>query len=42
VHFGLGPDQLIDRIELSWPTGDKQVLTNVKADQIFTIRESSQ
>ncbi len=41
VHFGLGPDQLIDRIELSWPTGVRQVLTNVKADQILTIRESS-
>jgi hypothetical protein len=39
VHFGLGDDAVIDRIELSWPTGVKQVLTNVKADQVLTIRE---
>jgi hypothetical protein len=41
VHFGLGNAAVIDRIELSWPTGVKQVLTNVKADQILTIVESS-
>jgi hypothetical protein len=41
VHFGLGEDAVIDRVELSWPTGVKQVLTNVKADQILTIKESS-
>ncbi len=39
VHFGLGDDGVIDRIELSWPTGVKQVLTNVKANQVLTIRE---
>ena len=41
VHFGLGEDAVINRIELSWPTGVKQVLTNVKADQVLTIKESS-
>jgi len=40
VHFGLGKATTIDRIELSWPTGVKQVLTNVKADQMLTIEES--
>jgi hypothetical protein len=39
VHFGLGKATMIDKIELSWPTGFKQVLTNVKADQILTIVE---
>jgi len=39
VHFGLGNAAVIDRIELKWPTGVKQVLTNVKADQVLTIRE---
>jgi len=39
VHFGLGKAATIDRIELSWPTGVKQVLTNVKADQVLTIVE---
>ena len=41
VHFGLGGDTMIDKIELKWPTGVTQVLTNVKADQILTIVESS-
>lgn len=40
VHFGLGSDTMIDRLELLWPTGVKQVLTHVKADQILTVRES--
>jgi hypothetical protein len=41
VHFGLGNAAMIGKIELSWPTGVKQVLTNVKADQVLTIVESS-
>lgn len=41
VHFGLGDATVVNRIELSWPTGLRQVLTNVKADQILTVRESS-
>ena len=39
VHFGLGKATTIDKIELSWPTGVKQTLTNVKADQVLTIIE---
>lgn len=39
VHFGLGKATVIDKIELSWPTGTKQTLTNVKADQVLTIVE---
>jgi hypothetical protein len=42
VHFGLGKAAVIDMIELSWPTGVKQVLTNVKADQMLTIVEGQQ
>ena len=40
VHFGLGDTAKIDSIELSWPSGITQVLKNVKADQVLTIRES--
>jgi hypothetical protein len=39
VHFGLGSAALIDKIELRWPSGTRQVLTNVKADQIITVTE---
>ncbi len=39
VHFGLGKATVIDKIELVWPTGVRQVLTNLKADQVLTITE---
>jgi hypothetical protein len=39
VHFGLGDAATIDRIELAWPSGIKQELMNVKADQILTVTE---
>jgi enediyne biosynthesis protein E4 len=40
VYFGLGNATVVDRIELAWPTGVKQVLESVAADQILTIIES--
>jgi hypothetical protein len=42
VHFGLGKAAVIDKIELSWPTGVRQLLTNVKADRVLTVVESQQ
>ena len=41
VHFGLGSATVVDSIELTWPSGIKQELKNVKADQIVTVTESS-
>src|SRR6476659_2489019 len=41
VHFGLGSATAVDVIELSWPSGIKQVLKSVKADQILTVTESA-
>ena len=37
VHFGLGNATLVEKIEVTWPSGRTQLLTNVKADQILTI-----
>ena len=39
VHFGLGAVKTIDRIEISWPSGRKQVLEDVAADQVLTTTE---
>jgi enediyne biosynthesis protein E4 len=39
VYFGLGGATVIEKIEFAWPTGVKQVLTGVKADQVLTIVE---
>jgi hypothetical protein len=40
VYFGLGSATVVDRIELAWPTGVKQVLEHIAANQILTIVES--
>jgi hypothetical protein len=39
AHFGLGPDALIPTVEIRWPSGIRQVLTHVKADQLLRIEE---
>ena len=39
VHFGLGRRALVQELELFWPSGTYQVLKNVKADQVLTVRE---
>jgi hypothetical protein len=40
VHFGLGDANLVHEIELKWPSGTRQVLTNVNADQVLTVKEN--
>ncbi len=41
LHFGLGKSQVIDLIEVKWPTTQKiERFTKVPANQILTIRES--
>jgi hypothetical protein len=40
LHFGLGPVEVIDAIEIKWPTTQKiERFVQVKANQILTIRE---
>ena len=39
VHFGLGKDVVVSEIRLEWPSGTVQVLRDVHADQILTVRE---
>jgi enediyne biosynthesis protein E4 len=39
AHFGVGDTKTIDRIEIAWPSGTKQVLEKVAADQVLTITE---
>jgi hypothetical protein len=42
LHFGLGKAQMIDAIEVKWPTTQKmERFTQVKPNQILTIREGS-
>jgi len=39
VHFGLGDAKVVDEIEIDWPSGTKQSLKNVQADQIVHVKE---
>ncbi|MGI8782302.1 MAG: CRTAC1 family protein [Acidobacteriota bacterium] len=39
LYFGLGSDAKVRRIEIRWPSGREQVLTDVPADQLLTVRE---
>jgi hypothetical protein len=41
VHFGLGSSKTLREIDIHWPSGLRQTLRNVAADQILTIEESS-
>ena len=39
VHFGLAKNEMIDKIEIKWPSGKFQLLENIKANQILTVKE---
>jgi hypothetical protein len=38
LHFGLGPAE-VAKVEVRWPSGTRQVVENVKADQFLEVRE---
>jgi hypothetical protein len=39
VHFGLGEASQADTVEIRWPSGTVQVLTDVQANQVVTVTE---
>ena len=39
AHFGLGQAAKIDKLEIWWPSGKKEVLTLPSVDRIFTVIE---
>ena len=39
-HFGLGSARRVDSLEVIWPDGRSQVLTNVAVDQIVTAKQA--
>jgi enediyne biosynthesis protein E4 len=41
VHFGLGGSRVIREIEIRWPSGTRQLLSNVAADRPMVITEPS-
>jgi hypothetical protein len=41
LHFGVGRATRIDRIEIDWPTGQRQVERGIDVNRIVTIRETT-
>ena len=39
VHFGMAEHQIVDRLEILWPSGVVQVLEQVAVDQILVVEE---
>ena len=40
LTFGLGPDTVVKRVQIEWPSGGRQVLENVRARQTLRIKEN--
>jgi len=41
VHFGLGQRMTVQSLEITWPSGTVDKLTNVPIDQIITVKEGA-
>jgi hypothetical protein len=39
LHFGLGSEATMSKVEISWPSGAKQQFQNLPADKIYEIKE---
>lgn len=41
LHFGLGDQRRVEKAEISWPSGNTDVLTNLEADRFYCLREGA-
>ena len=39
LHFGLGSSRRVDKIEISWPGGTRQVIEDIDANRLMTVEE---
>lgn len=40
LHFGLGDNETIDKVEVHWKNGNIQTLTNIAANQVLNLKQS--
>jgi len=41
VHFGLGKNQKVKTLEIQWPSGQVETMSNIAANQLITVKEKS-
>jgi hypothetical protein len=41
LHFGLGHNESVNRVVIQWPSGKRQVLSNLPVDQFHSVTEPS-
>ena len=39
AHFGLGPNERVDRIEITWPDGSTESIQDIPADKLLLVRQ---
>ena len=39
IHFGLGSRQRVDKVEILWPEGKTETLTNLAGDRFYYVKE---
>jgi enediyne biosynthesis protein E4 len=39
LHFGLGTHARAEKVEVTWPSGAKEVLANVVGDRFYVVKE---
>jgi hypothetical protein len=39
IHFGLGTNTQISKVEILWPSGKKEILSDLHADHFYKVKE---
>ncbi len=41
VHFGLGEAQQAEQLDITWPSGQTEILKNIQGERVVTIKEAA-
>ncbi len=41
IHFGLGNRPRVDKVEITWPGGKTEVISNLEADRFYKVKEGA-
>jgi hypothetical protein len=41
LYFGLGNERIVKNLEIIWPSGKKQILTDLKGDRMLFLEEAN-